>query len=227
MKLSTVTPICKVCMKDIKDETVGSLINNTNVICSRCLKGLHPTIQNFRVGEFKATSFYEYTETAKGLIYKFKGCFDYELKDIFFLNQKGYIKFMYKDWDMVPAPSYHEKDEIRGFNHVVEMFSSIGLPIINALVKTKDVKQADLSSKERQRIGEYLKWIDGVDIHGKNILFVDDILTTGSTALSICQMLKQHGAKKVEILVGFHTKNTKVFNLFERIIRSFVAYDLS
>lgn len=227
MKLSTVTPICKVCARDIKDETIGSLINNTNIICSRCFKELKPCLKTFKVNGYKATSCYEYTERAKDLVYKFKGCFDYELKDIFFLNQAGYISFIYKNWIMIPAPSFHEKDVIRGYNHVVEMFSKIRLPMVKAVIKTKDVKQADLSSKERQKIGDALKWLDGVNIQGKNVLFVDDILTTGSTATAMCNLIKEHGANKIEILVAFHTKNTKVFNLFERIKRSFVAYDLS
>lgn len=101
---------------------------------------------------------------------------------------------------MVPAPSFASKNEKRGFNHVVEMFAPLGLPFVKCLVKTKDVKQADLNFKDRQKIGEALGLIPGTDLRGKKVLFVDDLVTTGATAVSSVKLIKRAGAEEVRIL---------------------------
>ncbi len=79
--------------------------------------------------------------------------------------------------------------------------------MVSAIEKTSDVKQADLSRNERAEVGRYLKWVDGVDIKGKKVLFVDDVLTTGATAVACTNLIKANGAKKIKFLVMSHTKN--------------------
>ena len=227
MKSNIAIPICKVCMKDMRDDNIGTLINGDCGICYKCFRSLNPHIQHFKLNGINGMFLYEYTESAKGLIYAYKGCFDYELHSVFLLKQKNYLTQNSRKWVIVPAPSYKDKDKKRGFNHVTSIFEDLGLPILEAVTKTKDVKQADLSKEERANIYKYLKWNNNIDIKGKNVLFVDDILTTGSTASAICKMIKEHGANKVEILIGFHTMKDEKLSLFERIKRSFIAYDLS
>ena len=110
---------------------------------------------------------------------------------------------------MVPAPSYEEKDKVRGFNHVEEMFKGLERPFVHAIEKKDNVKQADLNFAERQQIGKHLVWKEGVSVAGLNILFVDDLLTTGATAKACAKMLLEHGANKVEILVMARTIDPK------------------
>ena len=62
---------------------------------------------------------------------------------------------------------------------------------------------------ERQQIGKHLAWKSGVSVTGLNILFVDDLLTTGATARACAKMLLEHGANKVEILVMARTIDPK------------------
>lgn len=214
-------------MKDMSDDNIGTLINGDYGVCYKCFRSLNPHIQRFKLNGIRGTFLYDYTESARSLIFTYKGCFDYELRTVFLLKQKDYLKWKYRKWVIIPAPSYKEKDKKRGFNHVVSIYECLGLPILEAVSKTKDVKQSDLSKDERANIYKYLKWNKNIDIKGKNVLFVDDILTTGNTAKAICNLIKEHGAKKVEILIGFHVKDTRQINIFERIKRSFVAYDLS
>ena len=101
---------------------------------------------------------------------------------------------------MIPAPSYQKNDEERGFNHVEEMFGVLNLKMKKIVHKTKEVKQADLSSKEREQIGSVLT-IDDVDLTKKKILLVDDVFTTGSTIKAMIKLVKGKGASKIKVLL--------------------------
>jgi len=101
---------------------------------------------------------------------------------------------------MVPAPSYPKNDEERGFNHVEEIFSNLNLKMTKIIHKIKQVKQADLTTKEREQIRSVLE-IDDVDLRGKKILLVDDVFTTGSTIKAMIQLVREKGAKNIKVLL--------------------------
>ena len=101
---------------------------------------------------------------------------------------------------MIPAPSSKQSDQERGFNHVDEMFSILNLKVVKCIHKTAQVKQADLTTKERQQISKHLV-IDDVDLTNKKVLLVDDVFTTGSTIKAMIKLAKNKGAKKIKVLV--------------------------
>ena len=101
---------------------------------------------------------------------------------------------------MIPAPSYKKNDEERGFNHVEEMFSVLKLKMIKCIHKNKQVKQADLTTKEREQIGSVLQ-IDDINLKGKKILLVDDVFTTGSTIKAMIKLVKEKGARSIKVLL--------------------------
>ena len=139
------------------------------------------------------------------MLFQFKGCADIELAPLFLGYQVPLLRFLYRGYTLVPAPSFSEKNEARGFNHVEVMFSALKLPFLHPLIKIDDVKQADLHWDERQKIGQHLRYDETVDIRGKKILFVDDLFTTGATAKACCELLEKHGAKHLQILVMGYT----------------------
>ena len=107
---------------------------------------------------------------------------------------------------MVPAPSAEEADEERGFNHVVEMFQSLNLPMKKCVHKTRQIKQADLNAEERKNIKNFLT-IDDVDLSGKKILIVDDVFTTGSTVRAMIKLISKKTPKSIKVLVMSKTVN--------------------
>lgn len=209
MKLNFAIPFCKVCFRENPSNSLASLINEETHLCHECFLEMGPKLMKFKLGEFPTISCYYYNEKLKTMIYQFKGCFDIELADIFLVNQKKYFQMIFRNYYLVPAPSYDKKNIERGFNHVEEMFKGIGKGYLKAIRKTDNVKQAGLNYFQRQKINEHLFWNDEVDVKGKNILFVDDLITTGATAKACCELIKKHGAKKVKILSICRTKTPK------------------
>ena len=180
-------------------------MNKKNILCEQCFDKLDAKFIGFKIGNIKGVAVYEYTDFIKEMIYKYKGCHDYELKDVFLYRYLNYLRILYRGYSVVPAPSFHIDDEKRGFNHVVEIFKALKLNMLPVIKKVKAHKQSDMSYKKRFEIKKILE-IDNVDLKDKKILLVDDIFTTGSTLTSCIDLLKSRGAKKIEILVIAKTK---------------------
>ena len=152
-------------------------------------------------------AFYEYSEFIKRQIYVFKGCFDYEMKDIFLNLFIKEIKMYYQGYTIIPAPSYFKDDETRGFNHVVEVFKQMGLNMCQIIIKTEHFKQAEKSAKERQSIGKHLCLTSNASLSKKKVLIVDDIYTTGATMKSMIKLIETLYPKDIRVLVLAKTKD--------------------
>lgn len=161
---------------------------------------LGPVLNEFKIDEVECLHIYFYNEKIKSLLYQFKGCRDYELKSIFLEYYADYLNVKYYGYLMIPAPSFKENDEERGFNHVQEIFKFLNLKTCYCIHKIKKIKQADLTTKEREKIKDVLE-IDDIDLSHKKVLIVDDVFTTGSTAKAMIDLVKKNGAKKIKVLV--------------------------
>lgn len=200
-QFETKTRVCKVCFKAINENSLYSLINSNSQICSTCYSKFEPIYEDFNIAGCDGLAIYKYNEGIRELIYQFKGCYDYELAPIFLNRCLNYLKFKYRGYVIVPAPSSKEGDEARGFNHVVEIFKYLDKPIIRNIEKTSDIKQADLSKSERKQISNYLEIKNRYLLTGKNVLIVDDVKTTGSTLKAMVKLIKECKPKKIKILV--------------------------
>ena len=104
---------------------------------------------------------------------------------------------------LVPLPLHRSRKRWRGFNQAEILCQTISqelnFPVISALVRKRSTKtQKDLKRDERLKnmTGAFaLK--KGVDVHGKNLVLIDDVTTTGSTLIEACQVLKRNGGAKV------------------------------
>jgi competence protein ComFC len=143
---------------------------------------------------------YFYTEKIQEILYQFKGCKDYELRTVFLEYYKDYLNYKFRNRILIPAPSYEKSDEERGFNHVEEIFSVLKLKMMKCIHKIKQVKQADLTTKEREQIGSVLT-IDDISFKGKKVLLVDDVYTTGSTIKAMIKLVREKGAKNIKVLI--------------------------
>ena len=152
-------------------------------------------------------SLYDYSEFIKQQIYLFKGCSDYEMKDIFLNLFIKELKIYYKGYKIIPIPSYKKDDELRGFNHVVEVFKQMGLDLYQVIEKTEHFKQAEKSAKERQSIKKYLQLNNMKQLTKDRVLIVDDIYTTGATMKAAINLVEKLNPKEIKVLVLAKTKN--------------------
>ena len=185
-------------------------------ICPKCQNEFEPKFTSFNVNGYKATAIFEYTPYVKELIYKYKGCFDYELKDVFLNLYYKEIRMRYSTYKIIPIPSYAEDDKVRGFNHVVEMFKKLGLEPLPIIEKTAHFKQAENKAKKRSEINKYLVIKKPIDLSNIKILIVDDIYTTGSTMRAAINLVEKLNPKQIRVLVFAKTRaigneNTNIY----------------
>lgn len=185
---------------------MGSLINEKACLCRDCRIAMEPKFISFKVNTYKGLSIYYYTQFIRQLIYQYKGCFDYELNEIFMNMFYRELKLLYSSYYLVPIPSFKEDDEKRGFNHVVEIFNNLGLKTLDLLEKVNEHKQAKSNYNERQKVYKSLALKSHLDLRKKKILLVDDIYTTGATMKSAINLVEKLNPKEIKVLVIAKTK---------------------
>jgi len=122
-----------------------------------------------------------------------------------------------RQWLLVPVPLHAERESDREFNQSWELCRRLaqftGIPAAEVLERSRPtVKQAHLNRRQRRenlrgafclRAARQWPWHPPgpPDIHGRRILLVDDVLTTGSTTSECARVLKNAaGAEKVVVI---------------------------
>ena len=185
----------------MKDYSLSNIVNKNSQICEKCFNKFTPKFINFKIGEIDGLSIYEYDANIKELLYKFKGCYDIELKDVFLDRFIIYLKIKFHGYSVVPLPSYHLDDQKRGFNHVEEIYRRLNLPMLIILKKVKNEKQAKKSKKERMNSQKNFEIMDINLVRNKKILIVDDVYTTGSSMNAAISLIRQGNPRKIAVLV--------------------------
>jgi ComF family protein len=115
---------------------------------------------------------------------------------------------------MIPMPIHPKKEKKRGYNQATLL--CIGIKEIskleyveNAIVKNQHTEtQTKKSRIERWRnVEQVFKVPNPHLIKGKNILIIDDVITTGASTEACGQMLLELGANSISICGLAHTVN--------------------
>ncbi len=200
------TLTCKVCFNKASESSLYNIISDYP-LCDECLSKLQPIWKRETIDGYKHLFIYEYDDEIRELIYKYKACGDFELKDVFISRYKRYLKSLYSGYVIVPAPSSMESDELRGFNHVEEIFKSCGFKITKCILKKYDFKQSSLSQKERQEVSNKLEIVCGEQLRHKKVLLVDDIYTTGSTIKAMINLVNAFNPRRIKVLTVSKTRD--------------------
>ncbi len=105
---------------------------------------------------------------------------------------------------IIPIPLFHLRKVERGYNQATYIAKGLSraCKIKSNETSVKRVKntlsQTKLSNDERKEnmLGAF-KVSNPKKIKGKNIIIIDDVITTGTTVIELAKVLKKHGANKV------------------------------
>lgn len=110
---------------------------------------------------------------------------------------------------LVPVPLSAQRLRERGFNQARELAELVGvqtgLPVLDLLVRVrKTARQTDQRTlRERTlNVQDAFAPAPGASCQGKRLLLVDDVRTTGATALSCARVLRQMGAAEIGLLTA-------------------------
>lgn len=108
---------------------------------------------------------------------------------------------------IVYVPLFKERQKKRGYNQsellAIELSQLIDVPVSHRnLMRVKNTEtQTNLSYKERQKnLDKAFSVVNKAEFKNKNVLLIDDVLTTGSTANYCSIILKKAKAKNVYVL---------------------------
>jgi ComF family protein len=104
----------------------------------------------------------------------------------------------------VAVPLHRSRERARGFNQARELGRHLGLPLVDALARTRRTpSQADLPAARRHaNVRGAFEWRSGVLVKGRTIVLVDDVSTTGATLNACARPLLDAGAAEVRALTA-------------------------
>lgn len=188
-------------------ETCGRQTLSHRDVCEDC-KGYEVDL---------ARSVFVYKGSAAKLIRKFKYCNGKYLCDTlaeYLFNLFIENKLLVDVITFVPMLGSQEYE--RGYNHAKLLAEKLGELTNNQVIELlskefSTTNQVGLSREERQKnLKNSFKVIDKKLVKGKNILLIDDVLTTGATSGEIASVLKKARAKNVYLLTVASV--SKVYN---------------
>jgi len=107
---------------------------------------------------------------------------------------------------IVPIPLSKRRLRERGYNQVARIAHYTHFPVYeHALFRTKHTTpQTDLSREERIENVHNVFESTGQDIHGKHVVLLDDVVTTGSTLREAYMALQKGNPSSISIIALAH-----------------------
>ena len=153
----------------------------------------------------------------KKLIYKYKGCYDYVLRNVFLCNYEKQINKKYKDHIIVYPPSNESEDKERGFNHIEEIAKTLKIKSEKMFYKSSEYKQSSVSFNNRYKIKDYIKIYKNKIKKEQKYLIIDDIFTSGSTLKTIINLLVNNGVNRRNICAIIVAKTAGFVDIWHTI----------
>lgn len=193
---------CMVCDALLREDTTLYLCDSCHKMLPRYEKGFHPIPEiPYLNGLFAA---FHYEEGIDSAIHAMKFKYQPKLsKTMAFLLYEEFLKEpVFPNFDLIiPVPMHPRKKRQRGYNQSElvgrELSRYLNIPIdTDLLVKTRYTRpQSRLKREERlHNMEDAFTIVKGHEVSGKNILLVDDVVTTGTTLNTCAKILYEKGA---------------------------------
>lgn len=185
-------------------------VRNSGEVCDKCftvvLNSRKVYIFSEYIEEFWAIA--NYKQCAREIIreLKFKSKKNRVKSVNYILNKaKDYIPVYPKNIIAVFTPISRARMKERGFNQVELMFKdwlkTKGIRAENLLIREKSTEHQFSLNPEERRANVKDAFKATRTLNGEDILLLDDILTTGATAIECAKTLKEAGAGRIFVLV--------------------------
>lgn len=206
--------LCDKCEKDFDKnykicERCGTVVKSESNYCLVCLN-------NQREFNYARAPFI-YKDKVVSAIHNFKYSGAKYLAEPFaklMINSFLELKELIGNFDfIIPVPMHKNKLKKRKYNQskllADEISKLVSITVLdNVIVKVKNTdSQTTLSRKDRfKNMEDVFKITDKKIVKNKNILIVDDVLTSGATTESMSKLLKRNKANKVAVLTFARTE---------------------
>ncbi len=198
---------CVICKTEV--------ISNKSVLCYSCWGDLSFIDQNM-IQHSNVAAIIDYNSIARKLIHMFKYKSPWLLCDLF-INwiSLTYAEIIKNSDVIIPVPMHKYKLMIRSYNQVAILGQKLAKQhkkqcLLNILIKIKNTKSQSL-------LDENLRSLNVIDafslrnekkLENKNILLLDDVITTGSTVAECIKTIKSNSnPQSIKVLCVAMTKN--------------------
>ena len=185
--LTPLGPACRYCAEPLPDAAF--------LVCGRCIIK-KPAVD-------AVITAYRFEEPLRTLLHEFKYREGLHLLTLIAGLMKHALPAAYQTDCLMPVPMHPKRLRERGFNQAAVLAKYLGrqlhLPcnVTHIQKQVNTAPQAGLSSRERRRNLRHA--FKAKPAHYQHVTLVDDLLTTGSTANELAQLLKQNGVAQVNL----------------------------
>ena len=184
-------------------------------LCSRCTRALEqcrisPMERSECVGrQWTALSAFWYQDQARRLVHQVKFNGDWQAARP--LGDQMALVLAQADWlhqvdCLVPVPVHPLRMRQRGYNQAQVLAQQVadhtGIPLCPDLLLRNREQGSQINRSRQERMLAMKGVFSAAKAHGRHILLVDDVLTTGATAAACASALQAAGAAEVRILTA-------------------------
>lgn len=219
---------CCICGRETNEAICSACMSSVEFlegrVCLKCGKGIEDNYQDNVCPDCKAGdkhfdmafSCFQYEGMGKTIIHKLKyeGCRDIAYILAKLMRRKLMDEGIRAD-AVVPVPIHPHKEEARGFNQARLIAEAIaeaeGIPLWDCLTRTKETTEQYKLDKIHRILNVHNAFCLNLlynNVRYNNVLLIDDVYTTGSTADECSRILKQQGVQKVFVITAGTGSNT-------------------
>lgn len=182
-------------------------------LCHECYKNLERKRSLRNVGNFYYI--FDYDRDIKRLIGFFKLKNRRYISQIFGDLTGKYLReiISFEKVDMViPVPISIKRKRERGFNQVEDILEYLKIPYESVRRVKNTLPMHQLLDEELRKENIKNSFASSLEVKGKTILVIDDIVTTGSTVRELTKILKSCGEPKKIVVFSLAAAKTAVNN---------------